>query len=512
MVFALVSWMLVAATPGLASVPDTQHIAGGESVNPCGWPSVVVLRGNGYLCSGNLIHPEIVATAAHCIEVMEPDTEVEFGDTANSAHEKVGVEYCMGSPDFVSNGDGTIAFDVVQHDWGFCKLESPVTDVTPVPPIYGCEVDLLVPGAEITRVGFGRASLTNNQFFKRFVEVQINDIPFTGAHGWPTQLSEGGNGAGTCPGDSGGPAFIRIPGAENAWRMISIQSTQPLEDGNGDPIECGDAPNNTAVIAQGVAWIEEQSGIDITPCFDAATNTWEPTFECQNFPIEPGAGGGTWGMGCNPGELSGFSAACGPALPEFNPDETPPLVTIVDPPGPVDEPFVGDPVVVHVLAEATDGTGWGIERVELAIIDASTDMELARFADPDEAYAWEPQFPQGRFYIRAIGFDNAGHETQTDTIEIRIGVEDDESTGEAPGEGSSGGAEPETSGTGIDPTTTTAATSGADEDDGDDGTGGITPGSNRGGDDGCGCRSTRPRGSAALLLLALLGVRRRRSR
>ena len=179
--------------------PEPVHIAGGEDVNGCGWPSVVVMRGNGYLCTGNLIHPEIVATAAHCIEVMEPETEVEFGDTANTAHPKVEVEYCMSSPDFVSNGDGTIPFSEVQNDWGFCKLEEPVTDVEPIPAIFGCEVDLLVPGAEITRVGFGKTSLANTQFFKRFVEVEINEIPYTGQYGWPTQLSEGGGGQGTCP-------------------------------------------------------------------------------------------------------------------------------------------------------------------------------------------------------------------------------------------------------------------------------------------------------------------------
>jgi MYXO-CTERM domain-containing protein len=513
MVYALASLVLVAAVPGLGSVPsDPQHIAGGESVNPCGWPSVVVMRGNGYLCTGNLIHPEIVATAAHCIEVMEPETEVEFGDTANSAHEKVGVEYCMGSPDFVSNGDGTIPFDVVQHDWGFCKLEQPVTDVTPIPPIFGCEVDLLVPGASITRVGYGRESLTNSQFFKRSVDVQINDIPFTGAHGWPTQLSEGGNGAGTCPGDSGGPAFIRIPaaqGGEDAWRMIAIQSTQPLEDGNGDPIECGDAANNTAVIAQGVAWIEQQSGIDITPCFDAATNTWEPTFGCQGFPIGPDVGGGTWAMGCDAGELSGFSEACGLGLPDFNPDEAPPLITIVDPPGPVDEDWVGDPVIVHVLAEATDGTGWGIERVELAIIDAATDMELARFPDVQEAYEWEPEFPQGRFFIQAIGYDNAGHEAQTDMLEIRIGVEADESTGagESGEPGSSSGNDTGPT-SGIDPTGD--ATTGDASDDEGDGTGGAMPGVDRGGDDGCGCRSADPPAGWLALGLLVLGLRRRR--
>ena len=499
--------------------PDPVHIFGGAEVETCGWQSVVVLRGNGYLCSGNLIHPEIITTAAHCIEVMDPETEVEFGDTANTAQELAAVDYCMMNPDFVSNGDGTIPLSEVQQDYAFCKLAEPVTNVVPVPPIFGCEIDQVEVGAEIVRVGFGRGSVNNSQFFKREVQIPIQEIPYTDSNGWPSHIREGGGGQGTCPGDSGGPSFIRIPsqgGGPDTWRQLSIQSTSQYEDENGDPVECGTYPNNSAALPQAVAWIEEESGIDIAPCYDAFGN-WDPTFECQMYPEDPADGEGNWAGGgsCETGPLSGFVDSCGGSFDDLNPDGDAPAITIVDPPEDLYVEWEGSSVAVHILAEADDGDGWGMSNVTLVIYDYDTGDELGSFDDPEEAYEWEPDFPMGLFEIVAVGTDNAGHAAESNRVLIGIGV--DPPAGETTG-GTGGG--DTTGGEGDGGGDEGGGTTTGNDDGGDDGAGetgdpsgggesGTPP--QRGGDEGCGCRTGGSGGWALLGLLGLLGWRRRSS-
>ena len=64
-----------------------------------------------------------------------------------------------------------------------------------------------------------------------------------------------------------------------------------------------------------VPHFEEQTGIDITPCFDGQTGAWDPGPECGGFYTGDHTGtgsSGTWADWCG-GELpaSGYGAQCG---------------------------------------------------------------------------------------------------------------------------------------------------------------------------------------------------------
>ena len=74
-VFLLVCSVLFAPTPVQAQdLGKNARIANGEICNECGFgPAVVVLRGGGTMCTGTLVHPEVVLYAAHCGEF--PDVE-----------------------------------------------------------------------------------------------------------------------------------------------------------------------------------------------------------------------------------------------------------------------------------------------------------------------------------------------------------------------------------------------------------------------------------------------------
>jgi hypothetical protein len=64
------------------------------------------------------------------------------------------------------------------------------------------------------------------------------------------------------------------------------------------------------LIHKGVAWMEQQSGIDITPCHDA-DGTWNPSAACRGFSMAPLGTGRLWANGCAEPQLSPPAATCG---------------------------------------------------------------------------------------------------------------------------------------------------------------------------------------------------------
>ncbi len=271
------------ARPEPPSEPEPTPIYGGQRVEPCGWPSVVALITPDNLCSGTLLHPQVVVYAAHCgVEVQQ----VRFGEAIEGPglQRVVQVESCEAWP-----GGGV----ATGTDLAYCVLAEPVLDVPVVPPLVGCERDAVVPGAAVTLVGFGHAS-DGPPGQKRHVESTLIEI---------TELGEariGGNGADTCQGDSGGPAVIALP--DGTWRVFGVTSW-------GGP--CGQG-GYSSLLPPGLPWLEERTGLDLTPCHDAEGG-WSPGPRCTGFALEPGHGHGDWDHGCDSGPRSGPGASCGPA-------------------------------------------------------------------------------------------------------------------------------------------------------------------------------------------------------
>lgn len=282
------------ASYAVEDLPEEFRIVGGEHTKTCHFPSTVWIGS----CTGTLVHPQVVTTANHCLRGSSQSVNVTFGETARASY-KVKAE-CKAYKGGSSAPPG--------GDFAFCKLSEPVTDVPIVPILMGCELDALVKGQEIALVGFGATRNGGRDAgTKRQVLTPIHDAP--GKAGVPEkEILLGHSKKGACNGDSGGPAFIDLRTVDAfrdkkgaGWRVFGVTSRKGPGGGN-----CA-STSAYGLIPKVVDWIEEQSGIDVTPCFDA-DGTWNPSKECKGFP-DPQAGG-SW-KACDPGEVTGWSHTCG---------------------------------------------------------------------------------------------------------------------------------------------------------------------------------------------------------
>jgi MYXO-CTERM domain-containing protein len=346
LILAALAWALTEAVAGAAppeALTSKPHeIVGGQPCETCAWPSVVALQAGG-LCTGTLVHPRIVVYAAHC-GTFQPT--VRFGEDVDAPTREVATLRCERYSDL---------FAVSSMDYAFCELEKPVDDVAITPPLVGCDEALIEVGTPVTIVGFGDTTAEDPQ------QVGVKSEATTQIVGYVSTIGIGGMGTGADSGDSGGPAFVQLD--DGSWRMLGIASGG---GGDGASVQYVPAPVT-------IAWIEDRSGVDITPCH-AGDGSWAPTPACEGFHVATQAGA-QWPEGC-PSVRSGPSDRCGPPWTTLE-DLEPPSVAFVEP---LDgDVFQAAAVVFGLLAEASDA-GVGVAQVRLSVDGAAWITELGQVA------------------------------------------------------------------------------------------------------------------------------------
>lgn len=368
--------------------PPATPIYGGAEAEICAFPGIVSLDNGDARCTGTLVHPRLVLYAAHC---GAGDMKVGFGQSAAAPDHVVTPELCVVNPDYLGTDDEA-------HDWAFCRLAEPAP-VPVVPIAFGCEQDLVQSKSLATIVGYGQTSDGAGDGPKRWAEAPIRlklaDYVEVGGLGEPAG----------CAGDSGGPALIKA--ADGTWRVFGVASVHVAA--------CGGI-GHYAYAWDAVPWVEQTSGLDLTPCHDP-DGTWHPDFRCGAFAPADSAGAGTWADQCAAAPRGPASASCGDPF-DVAPDTTPPTVSITSPTG---EPLPGPTAKVAIEVAAED-IGWGVARVSLEIDGALQGTD----EDPPFGFG-EASFPAGTYTLVAIAEDAAGHQTRSEAVTLEVG--EDAATG-----------------------------------------------------------------------------------
>jgi trypsin len=242
---------LLAPTAEASAATAVPRVVGGHAPAPGAWPFAVAVRTPFQLCTGAVIAPQRVLTAAHCIDAPARVSVRVGSRRAGSGGRLLGVAEVVMNPGFSANLPG----NAFLGDLAVLKLSSPAG----VPAIamagLGEDLSLTAPGAVFNMAGFGwrtpgakgpvrqgilrasrlrsRKTCTRNPSFSAASMICAAGDRFTadiGGRGEKPLVRSG------CFGDSGGPL---VAATSAGPRLVGVLSYGPEYPPRFDPVSCG---------------------------------------------------------------------------------------------------------------------------------------------------------------------------------------------------------------------------------------------------------------------------------
>jgi hypothetical protein len=199
---------------------------------------------NMFICSSTLIAPDVVLTAAHCID---PDALTgglaDFVDTEYHWSRQADLTDYNGSADIPPPDDGVAAWDWVMHgDWDMSALglglntnydialvflDEPVLDVQPAILPTPDEGAMLETGLEVVAVGWGQQTATDMWETPPAGTIQLKQMGTSFVaelHEAEFKVGEDEADVRKCHGDSGGPSFAALGEGELNMRLVGVTS------------------------------------------------------------------------------------------------------------------------------------------------------------------------------------------------------------------------------------------------------------------------------------------------
>ena len=205
-ILVMLSFLLL--TCGMEEPNSSLQIYGGKPVRS-GWQSAVGITDNkGLFCSGTVVHPKLVITAAHCVKGSRGmRVYVGNGRDGGKVQGQYRVKSARISPKYKGK-DNDIAYLLMANTIKISKSD--------IPKILfkKSEINKIIrKGNKVVLVGFGERE-NKRSGSKYMVSAPIKKVN-------QNEVSIGGNGKDSCYGDSGGPAYGYIGKSLRVFGVVS---------------------------------------------------------------------------------------------------------------------------------------------------------------------------------------------------------------------------------------------------------------------------------------------------